>query len=417
MELRQIVEDFIKAASEGSYWDFKRSWHSNNADLLKDIICMANNTTEDMRDGYIIFGIEDNTFDIIGVAEDGNRKNQENIIGFLNSKSWAGEEIPKVDVKNIEIAGKEIDVLIVYNSMVTPYYLLKDYPKPNNLGKEKIIIRAGVVYSRIGDRNTSSAECAAKQSVEFLWKKRFGLVGSDELKITKRLQNVNSWYSTDEGDTFYNREYCDIRIERDGSYGLEVRIAQGKADTITWVMDFPYLFADILNWNIGENEIGRRAKWDIYLEGRKTDISLFGVQATRQAYFHIEPAQYWDNELGIQCNSMTNSIQYYAYTKNSINYLAYNLFFAAQCYDDKQKAYNKAFTIIPVFENECEHSEFMDYVKVNKDRFKTDVDMQSVDEMFPPYSKTVKTAIVYKFGKTMVQWLEAWRQNRSSDLV
>ena len=59
MELKYIVESLINKASEGSYWDFKQSWHSNNADLLKDIICMANNTTIDMQDGYIIFGIED----------------------------------------------------------------------------------------------------------------------------------------------------------------------------------------------------------------------------------------------------------------------------------------------------------------------------------------------------------------------
>ncbi|ANU46345.1 hypothetical protein ADH76_22455 [Enterocloster clostridioformis] len=37
MELQKLVESFIDRASEESYWDFKQSWHSNNADLLKDI--------------------------------------------------------------------------------------------------------------------------------------------------------------------------------------------------------------------------------------------------------------------------------------------------------------------------------------------------------------------------------------------
>ena len=49
MELQKLVESLIDRASEGSYWDFKQSWHSDNADLLKDIICMANNTTENMQ--------------------------------------------------------------------------------------------------------------------------------------------------------------------------------------------------------------------------------------------------------------------------------------------------------------------------------------------------------------------------------
>lgn len=180
MELRNIVESFINKAYEGSYWDFKRNWYENTTDLLKDIICMANNTTTDMQDGYIIIGIEDKTFNIIDVSSDSNRKNQENIIGFLSSQSWSSEEIPNVEVKTIKIDNKEIDVIIIRNSDVTPYYLLKDYSKIDNSGKEKFVVRAGVIYSRVGDRNTSSSECATKQAVEFLWKKRFGLVGSDD---------------------------------------------------------------------------------------------------------------------------------------------------------------------------------------------------------------------------------------------
>lgn len=174
MELKKVVRSFIDRKSEGSYWDFKRNWHSNNADLLKDILCMANNTTVDMQDGYIIFGIEDKTYNVIGISGDRNRKNQENIIGFLSDQSWSGEEMPDIDVKTIEIEGKEIDVLIIHNSNITPYYLLKNYEKSDVHGKSKTVVHTGVIYSRIGDRNTSSAECATKQAVEFLWKK--GLV-------------------------------------------------------------------------------------------------------------------------------------------------------------------------------------------------------------------------------------------------
>lgn len=410
MELQHIVESFINKASEGSYWDFKQSWHSNNADLLKDIICMANNTTIDMQDGYIIFGVEDNTFNIIGVSEDNNRKNQENIIGFLSSQAWSGEEIPKVDVKTIDISGKEVDVLIIYSGDVTPYYLLKDYSKTINSGRDKTIIRAGVIYSRAGDRNTSSAECATKQSVEFLWKKRFGLVGTDEFKVVKRLENVKNWYSTDDYDTLYNSEYGDIRIERDSNYNLEVKISEKRGETGIWVMDFPYLFTNIFNWNIGNEEIGRRAKWDIFLNGRKLNISIYGVQATRQTYYHIEPNTYWNSELGIHLNTISNSIKYYAYIQNSIEFLAYNLFFTMQSYGEDQRVYNKAFTVIPIFESEQEHSEFMDYIKTHNYDFIAAVEGQSIDEMFPTYSKNVNTVIIYKLGKTLVQWLDQWRQ-------
>lgn len=410
MELKKVVRSFIDRESEGSYWDFKRNWHSNNADLLKDIICMSNNTTVDMQDGYIIFGIEDKTYNVIGISGDRNRKNQENIIGFLSDQSWSGEEMPDIDVKTIEIEGKEIDVLIIHNSNVTPYYLLKNYEKPDVHGKGKTVVHAGVIYSRIGDRNTSSAECATKQAVEFLWKKRFGLVGSDSIKVIKRLQNVDSWYSSDEYDTFFNREYSDIRIERDNNYYLEVKICENQADTGTWVMDFPYLFTSAINWNIGDKETGRRAKWDIFLEGRKLDISLYGVQATRQTYYHIEPETYWNRELGIYFNSLTDTVKYYAYTKGSIKYLAYKLFFDLQCYKEEQRVFDKAFTVIPVFEDEQEHTEFIEYVITCREDFKKDVENQNVDEMFPEYSKTVNTVIFYKLGKTLVQWLDRWRQ-------
>lgn len=62
--------------------------------------------------------------------------------------------------------------------------------------------------------------------------------------------------------------------------------------------------------------------------------------------------------------------------------------------------------IIPVFESEQEHMEFMGYVKMHNDDFIADVQAQGIDELFPTYSKAVHTVIIYKFGKTLVQWLD-----------
>ena len=172
---------------------------------------------------------------------------------------------------------------------------LEDYPKKDSK-KDKTIVKTGVIYSRIRDKNTSSAECATKLDVEFLWKKRLGLIGSDNTKVAKRLKNVSSWYSTDECGTLFNREYSDIRIERDYNYDHNVEISRDNPETGTCLMDYPYLFASVLNWNIGNEELIRIAKWDIFLEGRKLDTSLYGVQATRQTYYHIQPKIYWDKE-------------------------------------------------------------------------------------------------------------------------
>lgn len=410
IELQNIIERFIKKGSEGSNWDFKQKWHSNNADLLKDIICMANNTTDDMQDGYIIFGVEDKTFEVTGISDDVNRKNQENIVGFLSSQTWSGEEIPHIELKTIEINNKEIDILIIYNEEMTPYYLLKEYSKSKS-GKNKIVIQPGVIYSRVGDRNTSSAECATKQATEFLWKKRFGLIGNDEYKLAKRLKNIDDWYSTDEYETIYNSAYGDVEIRRDDTYKLNISINEGNPDTRTWMMDFPYLFSNLLNWNIGEEEIGRRRRWHIYLNGRKLDISLFGVQSTRQTFYHIEPQIYWDLELDMPLDSLVNSVKYYAYIQNSINFLAFNMFFDKQCYKDQKTAYEKALLVIPVFKSENERVEFIQYVRNSTDEFKKAIKNQSIEELFPTYAKNMESVIFYKLGKTLVEWLKKWRDN------
>lgn len=409
MDYKNMVKSFISTASEGEYWDFKQEWYKNNADLLKDIICMANNTTIDMKDGYIIFGIEDKTYNIIGVGDDSNRKNTENIIGFLSSQIWSGEEVPNISVTTVEVDGKEIDILTIKNSDKTLYYLLKDYSKCNSDKKEKVVVKAGVIYSRIGDRNTSSAECATKGATEFLWKKRFGLVGNDKLKVIKRLENIENWYSVDEFNTLYNYSYNDIKIKIDDSYELRVEIDENKPETNTWVMDFPYLFASACNWNIGSNEIGQRRKWDIFLNGRQLEISLYGVRGTRQEYFHIEPDNYIFELAGkiwnLPCYNM-----YYAYIENSVNYLAYKLFFSMQCYHMDQRN-EEAFKVIPVFNSENEHKEFIEYIKRNIEKFESDVDSMDVNEMFPLYAKNAKSVVVYKLCKTMVQWLAEWRKN------
>lgn len=81
------ISELINLRTEGDYWDFKLKWHENNADLLHDIICMANNLVN--RDAYIIIGVSDSKnpdgVRVQGVAEAG-RKNQQNLIDFLKDK-------------------------------------------------------------------------------------------------------------------------------------------------------------------------------------------------------------------------------------------------------------------------------------------------------------------------------------------
>ena len=117
--LENEIKSLIELHAEGIYWDFKKQWHEKNSDLLHDIICMANSPAN--RDCYIIIGVEDGTYIPCGV-ENVNRKNQQNVIDLLRQKpKWAGGYIPEVYVRTITILDKDIDILIIKQSVNTPF--------------------------------------------------------------------------------------------------------------------------------------------------------------------------------------------------------------------------------------------------------------------------------------------------------
>ena len=74
-DLTSEIATLIQSHREDEWWDFKREHHHDKADLVHDIICMANSRAD--RDAYIIYGIEDKSFNVIGVESDQNRRNQQ----------------------------------------------------------------------------------------------------------------------------------------------------------------------------------------------------------------------------------------------------------------------------------------------------------------------------------------------------
>ncbi len=194
LELRDEVLMIIDSKREDDYWDFKVKYHTNSADLLHDIICMANNRVD--RDAYIIFGVVDRTYEVVGVSNDENRRTQQQMIDFLKDKKFVSGIRPKVELRNLMIAGQEVDVLVIKNSTDTPYYLTEDY---DFQGRR---VRANYIYTRVGDTNTDINKSADINNVEYLWKKRFLLTRSPFEQVMKRLANKSEW-KRDE-DTYYN---------------------------------------------------------------------------------------------------------------------------------------------------------------------------------------------------------------------
>jgi hypothetical protein len=197
LSLVEKILEFIKLQREDDYWDFKENHHSNKAELLHDIICLANNRT--LNDGYLIFGVRDVTFEVVGLSENGGaiRRNQQNIIDFLSEKKFARGIRPKVRMNTIIIDGLEVDVLIVENTLDTPYYLVEDY---SYKGK---IVKANHIYSRIADSNTSIKKSADDNIVECLWKKRFGLHLKPFEKLRFHLRDKHDWIYKESG--YYNK--------------------------------------------------------------------------------------------------------------------------------------------------------------------------------------------------------------------
>lgn len=202
------ISELIDLRTEGDYWDFKLKWHENNADLLHDIICMANNLVN--RDAYIIIGVSDSKCSdgvrIQGVPE-ANRKSQQNLIDFLKDKKFAGGVRPIVYVHTLSFGTLEADVVVIKNTANTPYFLVE----PFNFDKE--CVQSGHVYTRIGDTNTPKKAFADIDKVEHLWRKRFGIDLSAMEKLLLLLDIPDNWIGDfNNGDCRYHSIYPEFQI-------------------------------------------------------------------------------------------------------------------------------------------------------------------------------------------------------------
>lgn len=261
--LTKEIVALINRKQEGGYWDFKQQWHENKAELLHDIICLANNLEN--RDAYIIFGVKDETCEIVGVnKKDANRKNTAKIIDLLrNGKFFVGDIRPMARVETITIGEKELDILIVENSHNTPFRLEKDFPNTDKNSQKKKLktVLAKNVYTRVQDTNTPINMTADPDKEEKLWRKRFHIDESVYDKLLYYLSKPDDWikiglYGEDAKDTYnyqysikysiemidnYYEELCD-NYDKDGN--------GGKSNERVWLsggdigMIVKYLFRD-----------------------------------------------------------------------------------------------------------------------------------------------------------------------------
>ena len=194
---KQEILELIFLKQEGEYWDFKKEWYEEGkqADLLHDIICMANNLED--RDAYIIIGIdEENDYRVNDMTNAENRKSTQMLVDFLRNKKFAGGIRPRVMVETIQMEVGLVDIIIVKNGYSTPYVLEESYRGVN----------ANNIYTRVMDSNTPKNKTAEISHIEYLWKKRFHLLTAPLEQVFYYLQNKDNWLDVVD-DSSMTRQY------------------------------------------------------------------------------------------------------------------------------------------------------------------------------------------------------------------
>lgn len=193
--------DSLLQQPESVHLDFKLEHHSNTLALLHDILCLSNGWRE--GDRFLVFGVADDRT-IAGVEADQNRRRSSNIQDLLRS-SWLNR-IPTVELITIHKQGHEIDILVIRNRPDKPFFVTKD---KTYQGKT---IRAGVIYTRIGDTNIPLGESASEADMELAWRERFGLGLSPLRRAFKLLEEPEAWEKVDGDNYQYHRDFPEFTV-------------------------------------------------------------------------------------------------------------------------------------------------------------------------------------------------------------
>ena len=195
-DLSTVIGDLIATKKEGDHWDFKREPHANAVELVKDIICLANSPRH-AGDRYIIFGVDD-TGAVVGLGSS-TRPTQADIVNTLSNTGFAGGVYPDIFLREIEVQGRPLEVLVIKDRPEKPYYLQKEYHKHG------VRLNPGTVYARVRDSNTPSDQVASSHDIERMWRQRFGLDQTPFERVQNYLLDWDGWTETSEDIWYYSR--------------------------------------------------------------------------------------------------------------------------------------------------------------------------------------------------------------------
>ena len=200
-DLVEIIATLINRKIEGTYWDFKRKHHKNRADLIHDVLCLANAKHTGNR--FLIFGVDGEDFSLHPINEDPGRRSQADLVGLFrdNAKKFFQSKFPEFYLTEIRLDGTLLDVLVIEDTPHKPFYLVEKYKK----------IRAHHIYTRISETNTPVNDAAQPHEIERMWRERFGLDMPPLERAKRYLSDPDAWSPL--GDTnFYHTGFPEFTL-------------------------------------------------------------------------------------------------------------------------------------------------------------------------------------------------------------
>ena len=337
---------------------------------------MANNRVD--RDAYIIFGVSDDTYDIVGAERDDNRRNQQLIIDQLKSKKFASGIRPRVEMRSFNLECHEIDVLIIKNTTDTPYFLIEDFKENGRT------VRANHIYTRVGDTNTDIDKSADINNIEYLWKKRFFLTRSPFEQAIKKLENKNEWKRHE--DTFFNIYNPEFTVT------IEDEDERLIPEFYSYAMMNESTMYQIINLNYFGTKLYSRQR--VVLDGGR----------------YSTPVPEWE----FICFSEYKTHPDYAlkyFIKNDPSYKL-NKFFYDEDDGEEVEARRRFFEVVLLFENHEEKEGFLKYVHENKDIFIEKLKIYESDYSWiesDSERRDEQIAIRLKTGKALNEMLNEYR--------
>ena len=245
-DIEKIIK-MIDEKRETSTVDFKREFYKSlkNSDLPKDVVAFANSRMHEDR--YIIFGVDDDTREIVGIDVD-SLPTQDAIDDYID---YVIEPFANVVINSFSYEDKHLAYLKVLSSNQNPPYIIKETcGKNNKLEKGDIYIRKGTCNVR-----------ASRADIDEMYANN----GKIDIKIHEKYVGIAPIYTLKDEPTYgsinveiFNDTTRPILID-----GGEIHISRGDCQ----------LFCQIVS--ILPNDIIKEHPLEIVAQSRKVYTVLF----------------------------------------------------------------------------------------------------------------------------------------------